>query len=67
MAPCFEMYPDVGVETGQVLFAVAVSLLLTGLQRFQAGGSRVLMRTAPYSIGGIAAFWTLQRVSTFLT
>lgn len=57
---------NVGVETGQVLFVVAVSLLLAGLKKFQAGGTRVLTRAAPYAIGGVAALWTIQRIESFI-
>jgi len=57
---------NVGVETGQVLFVVVVSLLLTGLRKFQADGARVLTRAAPYAIGGVAALWTIQRIDSFL-
>ena len=44
-----------GQATGQVIFVVAVSLL-TGLNRISRNSSLVLARTAPYAIGGIAAF-----------
>jgi len=57
---------NVGVETGQVLFVIAVSLLLAGLHKIQNNGARLLTRTAPYAIGGVAAYWTVTRVSSFL-
>ncbi len=57
---------NVGVETGQVLFVVAVSLLLAALHKYQTSGVRLLTRVAPYAIGGVAAFWTIQRVSSFI-
>ena len=57
---------NVGVETGQVLFVVAVSLLLEGLRRLHSNVALAAMRAAPYAIGGIAAFWTIQRVDLFL-
>jgi hypothetical protein len=57
---------NVGVETGQILFVVAVSLLLTGLHKVQNNGALLLTRAAPYAIGGVAAFWTITRVSSFL-
>jgi len=57
---------NLGVETGQVLFVVAVSLLLTALQRYQARSSQILTRAAPYVIGSVAAFWTFTRVGSFL-
>jgi len=57
---------NVGVETGQVIFVVAVSLLLAGLNRLHGRASLFAIRAAPYAIGGIAAFWTIQRVDSFL-
>jgi len=57
---------NVGVETGQVLFVVAVSLLLAGLKRINPNSSALVGRTVPYAIGGVAAFWTIQRVGSFL-
>ena len=45
---------------------VAVSLLLQGLRRPFAGGAQALIRTAPYAIGSVAAFWTVERVMSFL-
>jgi len=57
---------NVGVETGQVMFVVAVSLLLAGLSRLHRQTATVAQRAIPYVIGGIAAFWTIQRVVSFL-
>ena len=45
---------------------VVVSLLLASLRQVQAGGAQWLTRAPPYAIGGIAAFWTLQRTMSFL-
>ena len=57
---------NVGVETGQILFVVTVSMLLAGLHRMHSHTAFRLIRAAPYAIGGIAAFWTIDRVSSFL-
>ena len=57
---------NVGVETGQVMFVVAVSLLLSGLHKLHSRTALAVGRAAPYAIGGIAAFWTIQRVGAFL-
>jgi hypothetical protein len=54
---------NVGVETGQVIFVVAVSLLLAALHKLHGRTAVAMFRTAPYAIGGIAAFWTIQRVA----
>ena len=58
---------NVGVETGQLLFIAAVLSLMAVLQRLpltalQDGARRLL----PYGIGGVAAFWTIDRVLSFL-
>ena len=59
---------NVGVETGQVMFVVVVSLLLAGLNRLHSRSVLTLERAAPYAIGGVATFWTLERlVGSFTT
>lgn len=57
---------NVGVETGQIMFVVGVSLFLESLRGINAPASRWLAKTAPYAIGGLAAFWTIDRVGSFL-
>ena len=57
---------NLGVETGQVMFVVAVSLLLAGLHRLHGHSALALARATPYAIGGIAMFWTIQRIGLFL-
>ncbi len=57
---------NVGVETGQVMFVIAVSLLLAGLHQMPGRAGQLVVRTSPYAIGGVAAFWTLQRINSFL-
>ena len=58
---------NVGVETGQVMFVVAVSLLLAGLHRLHGHTALTLARATPYAIGGIATYWTLDRLVTTFT
>jgi len=57
---------NVGVETGQVMFVIVVSVLLAGLHRLHGRAGVWLERASPYAIGGVAAFWTLQRIRSFL-
>ena len=57
---------NVGVETGQVLFVLVVSILLAGLHRLHGITALTLERATPYAIGGVAAFWTIDRVNSFL-
>lgn len=53
---------NVGVETGQILFVVAVAGALATLRRLPISLPQGAWRLAPYSIGTVAAFWTIQRV-----
>jgi len=53
---------NVGVETGQLLFVVAVASALAALRRLPLTLPAGAWRLAPYTIGAIAAFWTIQRV-----
>jgi len=57
---------NLGVETGQVLFVLVMSMLLAGLHRLHGHTALTLMRATPYAIGGVAAYWTIDRVSSFL-
>ena len=57
---------NVGVETGQLIFVIAVSVLLAGVHRLHSHSAITLERATPYAIGGVAAFWTLQRIEAFL-
>jgi hypothetical protein len=57
---------NVGVETGQVMFVIVVSLLLAWLHRLNSHSALGLARATPYAIGGMAMFWTIQRVVLFL-
>jgi hypothetical protein len=49
-----------GVETGQVLFVIAASLL-AGLHRIHNHSALTLARATPYMLGGMTAFWTIER------
>lgn len=53
---------NVGVETGQVIFVTVVSLLIAGIHRLHSRHALTLERVVPYAIGGIASFWTLERL-----
>ena len=57
---------NVGVETGQLLFVVVVSSLMALLKRLPLTAPAGAWRVAPYSIGSLAAFWTIQRVMSFM-
>jgi len=57
---------NLGVETGQVMFVVGVSLLLVGVRKLHNHSADLFLRATPYAIGGLAAFWTIQRIDLFL-
>jgi hypothetical protein len=57
---------NLGVETGQVMFVVGVSLLLLGIRKLHNHSADLFLRAMPYAIGGLAAFWTMQRIDSFL-
>jgi hypothetical protein len=57
---------NVGVETGQILFVIAVLLLIAVFRRAPVTWPQGSWRLMPYAIGSIAAFWTVERVAAFV-
>jgi hypothetical protein len=57
---------NVGVETGQLIFIAAVLGLTSVLRRLPATLPQGAWRVLPYSIGSVAAFWTIERVLWFM-
>jgi hydrogenase/urease accessory protein HupE len=67
--PVALLFFNVGVEIGQLLFIAAI-LSLMALWRWFARRQAIpqlswAWRIAPYSIGGVAAFWMVQRIAGF--
>ena len=67
--PLALLFFNVGVELGQLLFIAAV-LSIVAVARWLARRAAIpppgwAWRVAPYSIGGIAAFWMIQRIAAF--
>jgi len=67
--PIALLFFNVGVEVGQLLFIAAV-FVLTTLARQVASRIKIPQptwgwRLAPYGIGGVAAFWMIQRIAGF--
>jgi hypothetical protein len=56
---------NVGVELGQLAFVVAMLPLIAWLRRAEAAPRVWAGRVAAYGIGGLAAFWTIERVAAF--
>lgn len=57
---------NVGVESGQLLFIATVLMLMAAVKRLPLTLPQGAWRLLPYSIGGVAAFWTIDRVVSFL-
>jgi len=57
---------NVGVETGQLMFVGVVMLVITVIRKAPVKWPANSWRLVTYAIGSIAAFWTVQRVSSFL-
>jgi len=56
---------NVGVETGQLFFIAGVISLMALLRRLPLAMPQGAWRLVPYSIGGVAAFWTIDRIMSF--
>jgi hydrogenase/urease accessory protein HupE len=56
---------NVGVELGQLIFIAAVLALLFILRKVRNEWPSWVCHVPAYSIGGIAAFWLIERVSGF--
>lgn len=57
---------NIGVETGQIVFIVCVVAIMEALRRIASPISMFTVRFAPFVIGAIAAYWTIDRVVSFL-
>ena len=57
---------NVGVETGQLLFVGVMVLCIGIIKRLPVRWPAESWRLAPYAIGTVAAFWTIQRIDSFL-
>lgn len=57
---------NVGVETGQILFITIIVAIIIILRKIKIPSPEWPWRLVPYAIGSIAAFWTLQRVISFI-
>ncbi|GAG47992.1 unnamed protein product, partial [marine sediment metagenome] len=57
---------NVGVESGQILFVGGALVVMMVLRRAPIAWPAGSWRLTPYTIGSLAAFWTIQRVSSFI-
>jgi len=58
---CFNL----GVEIGQLLFLAAALPVIAWIRRTRFASPAWAWRVPAYGIGGLAAFWTLERVAAF--
>ncbi|MGA7414129.1 MAG: HupE/UreJ family protein [Bryobacteraceae bacterium] len=67
--PVALLFFNVGVEIGQLLFIAAIlsimALAHSLIRRTAIPKPAWAWRVAPYSIGGVAAFWMIQRIAAF--
>jgi hydrogenase/urease accessory protein HupE len=67
--PVALLFFNVGVELGQLLFIASVFAAVAGArritQRFGIPQPPWVWRIPPYAIGGVAAYWVIQRITTF--
>ena len=67
--PVALLFFNVGVEIGQVLFIAAILSVMVFAkwlsERAAIPQPAWAWRIAPYSIGGVAAFWMVQRITAF--
>ena len=56
---------NLGVELGQIMFIAAVLLLIMALRRLYQPWPFWIRQAPAYGIGGMAAFWLIERVSGF--
>ncbi|GJM07961.1 MAG: membrane protein [Lysobacteraceae bacterium] len=61
--PLALLFFNVGVELGQLAFVVVVSGLMIASRRLYRTLPKWSGAVVPYAIGGLAAFWTLERVA----
>ncbi len=56
---------NVGVEIGQLMFVAIVVAAMSLLKGIPVAFPRWAPQTVPYAIGGMAMFWTVERVAAF--
>jgi hydrogenase/urease accessory protein HupE len=56
---------NVGVEVGQLLFIGAILVLLLALRGLRRDWPAWMQQVPAYGIGGIAAFWLIERIAGF--
>lgn len=57
---------NVGVEIGQLMFVAVVLPVIYLITRAPIPWPKGSWRLMPYAVGGVAAYWTIERVGAFL-
>jgi len=57
---------NIGVELGQLAFIAVILLLEQALRQVRAAWPRWVTMLPGYAIGGMAAFWTIQRLEVWM-
>ena len=63
--PTALLFFNLGVELGQLAFVGVVLALLASLRSLQLSAPAWSWRLAPYGIGAVAMYWTIERVVAF--
>ena len=56
---------NIGVELGQLMFIAAAMLLLMAVRKIRIEWPQWAHQVPAYSIGGLAAFWFIERIASF--
>jgi HupE / UreJ protein len=65
--PAALLFFNLGVELGQLAFVGAVLALLALVRLMSLRGPVWSWRLAPYAIGTVAMYWTIERIAAFST
>jgi hypothetical protein len=63
--PTALLFFSAGVETGHLLFVVAVISIIALGRRIEMPVPRWADLVPPYAIGSVAMFWVIERVAVF--
>lgn len=64
--PAALLFFNVGIEIGQLLFVGAVLLASAPIRALTPRAAGMALRLAPHALGGVAAFWLIDRTLSIL-
>ncbi len=65
--PVALLFFNVGVEVGQLMFVAAVLTVIAAWRRLEAPWPQWAWRVPVYTIGSLAAYWTIERVANLVS